>query len=61
MNMNNKEFAILSSIICGGVGGASLTVIFTKSTTIIFIVSILCIIFMLYTNRNIIWKNKIQK
>lgn len=57
----NKEFAILSSIIVGGVGGATLISIFTKSIIITSIVSLLCIIFMLYTNRNIIWKNKIQK
>lgn len=43
----NKEFTILSSIVCGGIGGASLAMIFTKSTIATFIISILCIIFML--------------
>lgn len=57
----NKEFAILSSIVCGGIGGASLTMIFTKSVIITFLVSLLCIIFMLYANRKIIWKNKFDK
>lgn len=46
----NKSFAILSSIIIGGVGGATLTIIFSKSIIIISIVSLLCIMFMLYSN-----------